>query len=182
MTAGTMTAAAPLLTIERWPDTNRAAAGACCSSGRDVGHHTAGAQCPVPFKGTASNVACPYCTLSGRGIKGKLLTCQSDINVSSSQVTALAPTPWQSSASHVRPSRVFAAIRQSADVAYLRPPHTRSCLTPGEAKAGVSSLQVSCPCGASDQGNSHRATDLLRARVTAKRDQERSSTPDSHFT
>lgn len=53
--------------------------------------------------------------------------------------------PWRSSASHVRSPRVFAAILQSADVAYLQLPHTRSGLARGEAKAGVSSLPVSCP-------------------------------------
>lgn len=57
------------------------------------------------------------------------------MDVSSGRGMDLAPVPWQSCASHFRPYRVFAAILQSADVADLRPPHTRSCLTPGEAKA-----------------------------------------------
>lgn len=70
------TAVAPFVKTERWPETNRAAAGDCCSSDRDVCRHIAGANCPVPFKGTASNVACGYFTLSRNGIKGKRLIGQ----------------------------------------------------------------------------------------------------------
>lgn len=73
MTAGTMTAAAPLLKIERWPDINRAAVGigqAPLQLRSRRCHHLAWAYSPCS-KGTASNVACLYVTRSGDGIKEK---------------------------------------------------------------------------------------------------------------
>ena len=74
MTAGTMTAAAPLLKIERWPDINRAAVGigqAPLQLRSRRCHHLAWAYSPCSIQGNRFERRMPVCYSQRRWNQGK---------------------------------------------------------------------------------------------------------------